>query len=106
MGLRFTQAYSPAPSCAPSRVAFLRGQNVVNTGVYHVSGGRLPRPWHVESERVAPYYLYGLPVEEPMIPEVLSRAGYMSVAMWANGMRAASRRATPFPGSGLRLWLY
>ncbi|MGB1937878.1 MAG: sulfatase-like hydrolase/transferase, partial [Akkermansiaceae bacterium] len=26
IGRRFTQAYSPAPTCAPSRVSFLRGQ--------------------------------------------------------------------------------
>ncbi len=95
-GRRFTQAYSPAPSCAPSRVAYLRGQHVVNTGVYHVSGGRIPRPWHPESNRVAPYYLYGLPVEEPMIPEVLSKAGYLSghVGKWHAGGKSAGY---PFP---------
>ena len=95
-GRRFTQAYSPAPSCAPSRVAFLRGQHVVNTGVYHVSGGRIPRPWHPDSQRVAPYYLYGLPVEEPMIPEVLSTAGYISghVGKWHAGGKSAGY---PFP---------
>ena len=54
IGRRFTQAYSPAPSCAPSRVAFLRGQHPANTGVYHVSGGRIPRPWRTGSERISP----------------------------------------------------
>ena len=95
-GRRFTQAYSPAPSCAPSRVAYLRGQHVVNTGVYHVSGGRIPRPWHPDSQRIAPYYLYGLPVEEPMIPEVLSAAGYVSghVGKWHAGGKSAGY---PFP---------
>ena len=28
---------------------------------YHVSGGRIPRAWHPDSTRIAPYYLYGLP---------------------------------------------
>jgi|GEM_PF-64011 len=95
-GRRFTQAYSPAPSCAPSRVAFLRGQHVVNTGVYHVSGGRIPRPYSPDSQRVAPYYLYGLPVEEPMIPEALSKAGYISghVGKWHAGGKSAGY---PFP---------
>ena len=41
IGRRFTQAYSPAPTCAPSRVSFLRGQYPIKTGTYHVQGGRL-----------------------------------------------------------------
>jgi arylsulfatase A-like enzyme len=95
-GRRFTQAYSPAPSCAPSRVAYLRGQHVVNTGVYHVSGGRIPRPWHPDSKRIAPYYRYGLAAEEPTIPEVLSAAGYISghVGKWHAGGKSAGY---PFP---------
>jgi arylsulfatase A-like enzyme len=95
-GLRFTQAYSPAPTCAPSRAAFLRGQHPINTGVYHVTGGRLPRPWHADSKRVAPYYNYGIPVEEPMIPESLSQAGYTSghVGKWHAGGKHAGY---PFP---------
>ena len=96
MGRRFTHAYSPAPSCAPSRVAFLRGQHPVNTGVYHVSGGRIPRAWHPQSQRVCPYYVYGLPLEEPMIPETLKRAGYYSghVGKWHAGGKSAGY---PFP---------
>ena len=95
-GRRFTHAYSPAPSCAPSRVAFLRGQHPVNTGVYHVSGGRIPRAWNPQSQRVCPYYAYGLPVEEPMIPETLKRAGYYSghVGKWHAGGKSAGY---PFP---------
>ncbi|VGO17700.1 Arylsulfatase [Pontiella desulfatans] len=95
-GRRFTQAYSPAPSCAPSRVAFLRGQHPVNTEVYHVSGGRIPRAWHKNSDRICPYYSYGLPVEEPMIPEALTRAGYITahVGKWHAGGKSAGY---PFP---------
>ena len=95
-GRRFTQAYSPAPCCAPSRVAFLRGQHPVHTGVYHVVGGRIPRPWKDASNRICPYYSYGLPQEEPMIPEVLKHAGYISghVAKWHAGGKSAGY---PFP---------
>lgn len=96
MGRRFTQAYSPAPSCAPSRVAFLRGQHPVNTGVYHVSGGRIPRPWDKNSTRISPYYIYGLPVEEPMISDAMKRGGYMTahVGKWHAGGKSAGY---PFP---------
>ncbi len=95
-GRRFTEAYSPAPTCAPSRVAFLRGQHPVHTGVYHVSGGRIPRPWQKTSNRICPYYRYGLPVEEPMIPEILKKAGYISghVGKWHAGGKSAGY---PFP---------
>ena len=95
-GRRFTQAYSPSASCAPSRVAFLRGQNPANTGVFHVAGGQIPRPWTDGSTRICPYYVYGLPVEEPMIPESLKKAGYISghVGKWHAGGKSAGY---PFP---------
>jgi arylsulfatase A-like enzyme len=95
-GLRFTEAYSPAPTCAPSRVAFLRGQHPLNTGVYHVAGGQIPRAWQNNSKRIPPYYIYGLPQSEPMIPEVLKKSGYVSghVGKWHAGGKSAG---FPFP---------
>ena len=95
-GRRFTEAYSPAPTCAPSRVAFLRGQYPVHTGVYHVQGGRIPRPLSEQVPLLAPYYIYGLPVGEPMIPELLKQAGYVSahIGKWHAGGKSAGY---PFP---------
>lgn len=95
-GRRFTDAYAPSPVCAPSRVSFLRGQYPAHTGVYSVTGGQLPRPFVDQINLIAPYYKYGLPVEEPMIPEVLKRAGYVSghVAKWHAGGRSIG---FPFP---------
>ena len=96
MGRRFTEAYSPSPVCAPSRVSFLRGQYPANTGVYSVTGGQLPRPHQSKIPLIPPHYLYGLPVDEPMIPEVLKRAGYFSghVGKWHAG---GKHRGYPFP---------
>ena len=57
MGSRFTEAYSPSPVCAPSRVSFLRGQYPANTGVYSVTGGQLPRAHQPNIPLIPPYYL-------------------------------------------------
>ena len=97
-GRRFTEAYAPSPVCAPSRVSFLRGQYPVHTGVYSVTGGQLPRAHRKEVRMIPPYYFYGLPVEEPMIPETLKKAGYMSghVGKWHAG---GKYRGYPFPVS-------
>jgi arylsulfatase A-like enzyme len=96
LGRRFTEAYSPSPVCAPSRVSFLRGQYPTSTGVYSVTGGQLPRPHQPKIPLIPPYYLYGLPVEEPMIPETLKKAGYFSghVGKWHAG---GKYRGFPFP---------
>ena len=95
-GRRFTQAYSPAPTCAPTRVSFLRGQYPVNTGVFHVMGGSLPRPWRPDTNMITPYYAYGLADEEPTIADVLAKAGYFTghIAKWHAGGKSAGY---PFP---------
>lgn len=95
-GRRFTQGYSPAPTCAPSRAAFLRGQFPANTGVYHVMGGRIPRPHSSSIAYIPPFYPYGLALEAPTIPEVLRNAGYVSghVGKWHLGGKSAGY---PFP---------
>ncbi len=96
MSRRFTQAYSPAPSCAPSRVAFLRGQHPVHTGVYHVQGGILPAPYRKENAVMEPIYPYGLPDEEPTLPDTLKKAGYFSghIGKWHSGGKS---EGYPFP---------
>ena len=96
MSRRFTQAYSPAPSCAPSRVAFLRGRHPVNTGVYHVQGGILPAPYKKENAVMEPFYRYGLPNEEPTLPDTLKKAGYFSghIGKWHSGGKS---EGYPFP---------
>ena len=93
---RFTQAYSPAASCAPSRVAFLRGRHPVHTGVYHVDGGTIPAPHQVENPIIQPFYSYGLPDSEPTLPDVLKKAGYVSahIGKWHSGGKS---EGYPFP---------
>ena len=96
IGRRFTQAYSPAPTCAPSRVSFLRGQYPIKTGIYHVQGGRLPRPWRNDTPLISPYYTYGLADSEPTIADIMKQAGYFTghVGKWHAGGKSAGY---PFP---------
>ena len=67
-----------------------------NTGVYHVMGGRIPRPHHNGLPYIPPFYPYGLSLDAPTIPKVLRKAGYVSghVGKWHLGGKSAGY---PFP---------
>ena len=43
-GMNFTQAYSSAPTCAPSRGGLLSGQHPAKTHLTHVAGADIPAP--------------------------------------------------------------
>lgn len=90
-GIRFTQAYSPAPTCAPSRVAYMAGQWPTHTGVYHVQGGVLARAYDPSSPRIPPFYDARLPEQTPNIAQVLNQAGYTTghLQKWHSGGRSA-----------------
>ncbi len=94
-GRRFTQAYSPAPTCAPSRSSFLVGRYPAHTRIYHVTGSSIPRG-RGESPMIAPYYPYGLPGDAVTIPQMLKKAGYVSghVGKWHAGGKS---EGYPFP---------
>lgn len=96
-GAKFTQAYSPAPTCAPSRAAMLSGKHPVKTKVTQVSGGKLPglKRAKAHSKLIGPYFPERLAAEEVTIAEALSPAGYVSahIGKWhiagANGFPEA-----------------
>jgi len=77
-GMRFTDAYSPAPTCAPSRAAFLTGQYGPHNGVLHVMGGILPRPLSQDFRYIAPFYSCRVPADANTVPRILSQAGYVT----------------------------
>ena len=78
-GAKFSQAYSPAPTCAPSRGALLTGRHPVKTKLIQVSGGKLPGSGNVSDNKIlGTYNPRRLDVDETTIAEALSPAGYVS----------------------------
>ncbi len=78
-GAKFSQAYSPAPTCAPSRGALLTGRHPVKTKLIQVSGGDLPGSGNISDEKIlGTYNPRRLDVNETTIAEALSPAGYVS----------------------------
>jgi arylsulfatase A-like enzyme len=80
-GVRFTQAYSAAPVCTPTRCAFVTGRYPARTAV----GLEEPLAWKkqlVEQKRDP-----GLPPEHPTVASLLKAAGYRTalVGKWHLG---------------------
>ena len=84
-GIRFTQAYSPAMTCAPSRAAYLTGQWTPHNGVYHVNMGcQVPRLRRDSNTMIDPYYVGRLMPGKPVIGQAMKQAGYATahVGKW------------------------
>jgi arylsulfatase A-like enzyme len=76
-GIMFWQAYSPAPTCGPSRCAIMSGIHPARAQMTHVNGGKPPRPHHLTgSEYISPWYTARMPDEEITIAEALKSNGY------------------------------
>jgi len=77
-GVLFTNAYSPAPTCAPSRVAIFSGKHPGRTDVTHVAGGKAPKAGSVHASGITPHYRSSLKAEEISLAEMLHAAGYFT----------------------------
>ena len=78
-GVKFWQAYSPAPVCAPSRAAILSGHHPVRGEMTSVAGGFPPHPGHpTRSEIFSPWYTSRVPVKTFTLAEALKEEGYVS----------------------------
>jgi len=77
-GTRFTQFYSAASVCSPSRAALLTGKTNLRAGLQ----GNVPVPWYAEQRRN-----YGMPTDQVTIAEVLKEQGYYTalVGKWHLG---------------------
>jgi uncharacterized sulfatase len=96
-GIRFTQGYSPAPTCAPSRCGIMSGKYPARIDKTHVEGGECPKPYRTDTYRlIEPYYSARLELDEISIPEALAPEGYFSghIGKWH---MAVSHNSFPQP---------
>ena len=75
-GVLFWQAYSPAPTCSPSRGAILSGKHPVRIERTNVRGGHPPLPFNDGSTLISPWMRGALDSSEITIAESLKSNGY------------------------------
>lgn len=78
-GVMFWQAYSPAPTCAPSRCAIMSGNHPVRAQKTHVVGGAPPAPYmRTAHKMISPWYSGRMPENEITLARVMQQAGYVT----------------------------
>ncbi len=83
-GVMFWQAYSPAPTCAPSRCAIMSGNHPARAQKTHVVGGAPPHPNNRNSRMMDPWYSGRMPADEVTLAKVLKQNKYVTghVGKW------------------------
>lgn len=76
-GMRFTQAYAPAPICSASRAAFLTGKTPARLNFEFVTKHE-PGRQEMDVPLQTPAFTLNLPLEETTIGEELRQAGYVT----------------------------
>ena len=78
-GVMFWQAYSPAPTCAPSRCAIMSGIHPARAQKTHVVGGNPPRPHHKTAHpMMPPWYSGRMPDDTFTLADALQADGYVT----------------------------
>ena len=95
-GVLFWQAYSPAPTCSPTRGAILSGKHPVRLERTNVRGGHPPLPFNNKSELISPWMRGALDSSEITIAESLKSNGYKTghTGKWHVGI---ARTDQPLP---------
>lgn len=77
-GVQFWQAYSPAPTCAPSRCAIMSGNHPARAQKTHVVGGAPPTVHANKATQrlMDPWYSGRMPANEMTLARVLQNKGY------------------------------
>ena len=96
-GVKFWQAYSPAPTCGPSRCAIMSGTHPARAQMTHVGGGKPPRPHHLRGwAYMSPWYTARMPADELTLAKALKRHGY---ATGHSGKWHMSKNHNSFPAA-------
>lgn len=97
-GVQFWQAYSPAPTCAPSRCAIMSGNHPARAQKTHVVGGAPPSVYNNKKANrlMDPWYSGRMPEDELTIARVLQQNKYITghVGKWH---MAINHKAYPQP---------
>ena len=76
-GVLFRQGYSPAPTCAPTRIAIMSGRHPAVLQKTHVVGGNPPTPYNKTAHPIMdPWYSGRMKLSEITIAEALKTNGY------------------------------
>ena len=74
-GILFRHAYSPAPSCTPSRCAIMSGNHPARAQTTHVAGGNPPGA-NSKQRMITPWFSGRMPANEQTIARTLRENGY------------------------------
>ncbi len=83
-GLLFTDAYSAAPVCTPTRAALMTGESPARLNITNHAGGHPPNFQKPGTALITPIWLRHLPLERVTLAEQLRAAGYATgfVGKW------------------------
>ncbi len=83
-GLLFTDAYSAAAVCTPTRAALMTGESPARLNITNHAGGHAPNFKKPGTDLVTPLWLRYLPLERVTLAEQLKAAGYATgfVGKW------------------------
>ena len=90
-GLNFSQAYSPAPTCGPSRAAIITGQHPAKLGFTHVTAASIPKP-DKRQEFHEPFLGAHLNLDQLTLADALKENGYRTghFGKWHVGLNATA----------------
>ena len=90
-GMNFTQAYSPAPTCSPSRAGIITGQHPAKIKLTHVDLGST-KPARDTDRLIAPYLQSHLDLDILTIADAMKQNGYRTghVGKWHAGLTSKS----------------